>query len=139
MGTDGEQIRVHYLFWDHQWDEWVPRNSPRLAPHGRQTYLVGGLLRVGQRIDVLDLHPAHTKWIESTVVAEDSERVKVRPPLRGALDPGSRSPPPPTHPNHHHQNHHSRLRALPPPTPTPIRARARGGGSDPLPRLCREV
>jgi hypothetical protein len=37
----------------------------------------GGLLRVGQRVEVFDMNPMNSKWCEAWVVDEATDKVKV--------------------------------------------------------------
>jgi hypothetical protein len=34
QGGDNLEVLIRYIAWDHSFDEWVPRNSPRLAERG---------------------------------------------------------------------------------------------------------
>lgn len=29
-----DAVYVHYIFWTSRWDEWIPFQSPRIAPRG---------------------------------------------------------------------------------------------------------
>ncbi|CAN0079975.1 unnamed protein product, partial [Phaeothamnion confervicola] len=47
-------VKISYTFWADRWDEWIPINSPRLAPPGSRTYQEGGDLCVNHRIEIQD-------------------------------------------------------------------------------------
>ncbi len=68
---------VHYTFWESRFDEWIPLNSPRIAPHGTHIFQTGGILRTGQKIDVFDTHPQLFRWLEGKIVDERDTDVKV--------------------------------------------------------------
>ena len=101
---DRDAVFLHYTWWTCQWDEWVKVPSDRLAPHGTKVCecthgvsdvfgvafpltdsvlfppspdLPGGVLRVGQVIEVFDDHPTINKWSEGSVVEESPDQVKV--------------------------------------------------------------
>lgn len=74
MKIDREHRRVFvsYVFWESDFDEWIENMAERLAPMHFHTYREGGILRLGQRIEVLD---ERGDWLESFVVDEKEEEV----------------------------------------------------------------
>jgi len=72
--ADGRGVHITYMYWGDAWNEWVRLDSGRLAPYGTQTYQPGGVLRLGQRIEVLD---TRRKWLEAEVIGEQAGSVKV--------------------------------------------------------------
>jgi hypothetical protein len=69
------RIYISYVYWSSNWDEWIDcDNSGRIAQRGAHTYLSGGVLKVGQRIDILD---TVNKWCEAEVIDEREDAVFV--------------------------------------------------------------
>eukprot|EP00475_Leptophrys_vorax_P032356 TRINITY_DN4980_c0_g1_i3.p1 TRINITY_DN4980_c0_g1~~TRINITY_DN4980_c0_g1_i3.p1 ORF type:complete len:341 (+),score=69.65 TRINITY_DN4980_c0_g1_i3:29-1051(+) len=65
--TQGHQVRIHYIGWNEKWDEWIPRDSPRIAKLESHT----GVKRL-ERIkvgDLIDAQDRQGKWYESVVQA----------------------------------------------------------------------
>ena len=67
-------VFISYLYWDRKYDEWIEDIPNRMAPLHTHTYEVGGRLKIGQRIEVLDERNA---WLESFVIDETDEQVKI--------------------------------------------------------------
>jgi hypothetical protein len=76
---DLDSCVVHYLFWDHSFDEVVPRSqfSNRVRAYGSRTFVERGEIRRHNRIDVLDVHPSRNKWCTGYVVDADERRVLI--------------------------------------------------------------
>ena len=83
-------VFVHYLYWDKKYDAWLRACLPAatrassdvdaksdILRFGEKTYQECSSFTVGQRIDVLDVHPAQNKWTEGEVIAIDGSKVKV--------------------------------------------------------------
>jgi len=68
---------VHYTYWESRFDEWIPFNSPRIAPHGSHIFRTGEVLSTGQKVDVFDTHPKLMRWLEGKVVDDSATQVKV--------------------------------------------------------------
>ena len=68
---------VHYTYWESRFDEWIPFNSPRIAPYGSHIFRTGAKLTTGHKVDVFDTHPKLMKWLEGKIVDESAEQVKV--------------------------------------------------------------
>ena len=45
------RLLVTYTYWSDKWDEWLPAESPRIAPFGSRTYQRGGNPTPGQRVE----------------------------------------------------------------------------------------
>ena len=66
---------MHFHFWSNKWDEWIARDSSRLAPYGAHVHVAGAAPRVGQRVDCRD---SHGKWLRAEVIeSADGGKVKV--------------------------------------------------------------
>lgn len=76
LSPENENVFVAYLYWDSRFDEWVNNVEERLAPLHTHTYTDGGVLKVGQRIEVLD---DTQKWLEAFVIEEREGPAWVRP------------------------------------------------------------
>lgn len=61
------RMYVSYLFWSDNYNEWIEDIPNKTAYLHTHTYVNGGVLRVGQRIEVLD---EKNKWLESFVIEE---------------------------------------------------------------------
>ena len=59
------RLLVTYTYWSDKWDEWLPAESPRIAPFGSRTYQRGGNPTPGQRVEALDETGA---WLEAEVL-----------------------------------------------------------------------
>ncbi|KAH8062724.1 thiol-dependent ubiquitin-specific protease [Aureococcus anophagefferens] len=59
------RLLVTYTYWSDKWDEWLPAESPRIAPFGSRTYQRGGAPTPGQRVEALDETGA---WLEAEVL-----------------------------------------------------------------------
>lgn len=66
------RVFVHYIYWDHKFDEWITNIHERFAPLHAHTYYEGGELKVGQRVEALD---EQNKWLEAFVYEESPNRV----------------------------------------------------------------
>ncbi|KAI9910420.1 hypothetical protein PsorP6_010977 [Peronosclerospora sorghi] len=65
MESTGESVKVHYRSWSSEWDEWLSRMSPRLAPlhtHVADEILVGAYVRGKQ----------YPQWRHARVTACDT-------------------------------------------------------------------
>lgn len=51
--TTMNRVKINYFGWSAEWDEWLPRSSPRLAPDQMKTML-WTKLRIGGRVRVAD-------------------------------------------------------------------------------------
>ncbi len=63
---------VHYTYWDFKFDEWVDNISTRIVAVHTHTYVDGGALKLGQRIEALD---DRNKWLEAFVIEETDTQV----------------------------------------------------------------
>jgi len=88
--SDHYSVLVHYLYWDSKYDAWIRVSHSQISNpddksgaslqclrFGSRTYQEGGTFRVGQRVDLLDIHPAQNKWTEGDVIAVEDSRIKV--------------------------------------------------------------
>jgi hypothetical protein len=73
IDRDGCRAFVTYLYWSSRFDEWVSDIEGRFAPLRAHTYHEGGVLKVGQRIEVMD---EQNKWLESYVIEENETQVR---------------------------------------------------------------
>ena len=71
---ENRRLYVTYLFWSHHWDTWVEDINARCAYLHTYTYAPGGVLRLGQRLDVLD---EMNKWLEAFIIEEAPSEVLV--------------------------------------------------------------
>ncbi|KAH8063289.1 thiol-dependent ubiquitin-specific protease [Aureococcus anophagefferens] len=69
------RLLVTYTYWSDKWDEWLPAESPRIAPFGSRTYQRGGAPTPGQRVEALDETGA---WLEAEVYGDDVHHDVVR-------------------------------------------------------------
>ena len=90
-GDDDENdplcVYIHFIYWGEEFDEYIECSSERLAARGSHTFLghniyadtPGSRLRIGQRVDALDIHPQNNNWITASIVeiSEDESRVKL--------------------------------------------------------------
>lgn len=67
-----QRVFVHYTYWDFKFDEWVDNISNRIVPVHTHTYVDGGELKEGQRIEVLD---DRSKWLEAFIIDENDTQV----------------------------------------------------------------
>ena len=74
VGPSNRSVHITYTYWGDAWNEWLELSSGRLAPYGSRTYQPGGVLRRGQRIEVLD---TVRKWLEAEVIDETPSAAKV--------------------------------------------------------------
>lgn len=76
LKVDRENTRVYisYLFWSDKWNEWIEDINGRTALLHTHTYVEGGVLRLDQRIEVLD---ELNNWLESFVIEEAPAQVKI--------------------------------------------------------------
>ena len=65
-------VYVHYTYWDSKFDEWIPNDRDHIASLHTHTYIDGGMLKVGQRIEVLD---QRMQWLEAFVIEENDHEV----------------------------------------------------------------
>jgi len=72
-----DRVKITYLDWSSKWDEWIERSSKRLARYGSHVFREGSVLKIGQRIEVFDMHPKREVWTTSYVCDVDHVRVKV--------------------------------------------------------------
>jgi hypothetical protein len=72
IDAESRRMYVSFLFWSHHWDLWVGDISARCAYLHTHTYSPGGVLRAGQRLDVLD---EVNKWLEAFVADESPTEV----------------------------------------------------------------
>lgn len=72
------KIFITYLFWSEKFNEWIAVPSERVVPLHTHTYYPGGVLKVGQRIEVLDERRC---WLEAFVI--DEKRIEVQIHYRG--------------------------------------------------------
>jgi hypothetical protein len=70
-----ERVYISYVYWDSRFDEWIDDLPNRLMPVHTHTYKENGILKNGQRIDVLD---ETLKWLESFIVDENEDQVRFR-------------------------------------------------------------
>jgi hypothetical protein len=68
------RVYVKYVYWDSDYDEWVDGISHRLAPKHFHTYIEGGVLKEGQRVEAQD---ERGEWLQAFVIEEQPEKVKV--------------------------------------------------------------
>ena len=97
-GDRGGRIYIHYTYWMAKWDEWIDRDSERLAPAGSRvckspsivppssdeccclnrydclTDMENGVLREGHRIEALD---TYNKWLEASVLKTNATEVLI--------------------------------------------------------------
>jgi OTU domain-containing protein 5 len=71
---DSQRVLVSYLHWSSKWDEYIHLDSERLAPIHTHTYYVGGVLKLGQRLEVQD---ERQNRLEAYVMDETVREVKV--------------------------------------------------------------
>ncbi len=76
-------VRVHYVFWEPKFDEWIDVDSNRVAARGSHVFLghdarTGDAVRVGQRVDAFDIHPAHNKWMQAQIVELDEDQQQLK-------------------------------------------------------------
>jgi hypothetical protein len=69
---EANRVYIGFLHWDSRFDEWVA--CKRLAPIHSHTYVNGGELKQGQRVEVLDKKGV---WCEAFVVEERPTDVNV--------------------------------------------------------------
>ena len=67
-----QKVYVSYVNWDSKYDEWISDIESKVAALNTHTYREGGVLKVGQRIEVLD---TKKKWIQSFVIDATVEQV----------------------------------------------------------------
>lgn len=67
-------IFVSYLYWDNKHDEWITDIEEKTAPLNKHTYIAGGILKVGQRVEALD---EKNKWLHSTLIDASEKQVKI--------------------------------------------------------------
>jgi hypothetical protein len=72
IDRENTRIYVSYLFWSDKWNEWIDDIAGRTALLHSHTYVEGGVLRAGQRIEVLD---EMNNWLESFVIEEGPAQV----------------------------------------------------------------
>lgn len=70
---DNDRVFVSFLYWGRAFDTWVNDVSNKCAYLHTHTYTHGGVLRVGQRLDVLD---ECNKWLEAFVIEERPSEVR---------------------------------------------------------------
>eukprot|EP01040_Poterioochromonas_malhamensis_P020972 gene20972-25189_t len=70
----GGRVYVSYIYWESEYDEWVDNLAVRIAPKHQHTYIEGGRLKLGQRIEAID---ERGEWLQAFVVEEDTDRVCV--------------------------------------------------------------
>jgi hypothetical protein len=74
VDCEKNRIFVSYLYWDQRFDEWINDIPGRVAHLHEHTYTKDGILKVGQRIEVLD---ERNQWLESFVIDENEHEVKI--------------------------------------------------------------
>ena len=80
IDLENRKIFVAFLYWDSRWDIWVSESENRIAPLHRHTYIEGGSLQVGQRIEALD---KTNKWLPSFVIELSEERDEAKVHYKG--------------------------------------------------------
>ena len=85
--TNSLCVYIHFIYWGEEFDEYIECSSERLAARGSHTFLghniyadtPGSRLRIGQRVDALDIHPQNNNRITASIVeiSEDESRVKL--------------------------------------------------------------
>jgi hypothetical protein len=73
ISQEKQAVYVTYLYWDDRFDEWVSDVNTRIAPLHTHTYIAGGVLKVGQRVEALD---ESQKWLECFVIEVEQDRVR---------------------------------------------------------------
>jgi len=68
------RVYITYLYWDNKWNEWVDLDSGRIAPLGTRTYVEGGALQLGMRVECCD---ERRMWLEAEVVEVSNDRAKI--------------------------------------------------------------
>ena len=66
------EVYVHYTYWDSKFDEWRPNDHDNIASLHTHTFIDGGVLKVGQRVEVLD---QRMQWLEAFVIEEKDNEV----------------------------------------------------------------
>ncbi|GAB5358947.1 hypothetical protein AAMO2058_000502600 [Amorphochlora amoebiformis] len=76
-------LRIHYLKWDSNWDEYlsIDKDILRFAPAGKFTKpssnaMVG--MQISDKVMVCPLQPAPRRWVEGLVVKSKGAHLKVR-------------------------------------------------------------
>lgn len=72
LDREGRRAYVTYIYWSSKYDEWITDIEGRFAALHAHTYHEGGVLKVGQRIEVKD---EQNKWLESYVIEENENQV----------------------------------------------------------------
>ena len=67
------EVYVHYTYWDSKFDEWRPNDYDHIASLHTHTFIDGGVLEVGQRVEVLD---HRMQWLEAFVIEENDNEVR---------------------------------------------------------------
>lgn len=76
IDTRNKRIFVTFIYWDNTWDAWISESDNVIAVLHTYTYIEGGNLQLGQRIEALD---RTNKWLHAFVIdiSDEEEQVKV--------------------------------------------------------------
>jgi OTU-like cysteine protease len=80
IDTRNKRIFVTFIYWDNTWDAWISESDNVIAPLHSYTYVEGGKLQVGQRIEALD---KTNKWLHAFVIDISNEKEQVKVHYRG--------------------------------------------------------
>lgn len=74
VDLDAQRVKVHYRGWTAKWDEWLPRDSPRLAPrHSRvrnwRNFAVNDQVQVGFPIP----NKSYPEWWNARVLTVEKD------------------------------------------------------------------
>lgn len=74
VDADGDKVKVHYRGWTTKWDEWLPRDSPRLQPlHSRvrdwRNFAVNDEVQVGFSVPL----KSYPEWWNARVLAVERD------------------------------------------------------------------
>ena len=80
IDIENRRVFVAFLYWDNKWDNWIAESDDEIAPLNTHTYIEGGKLQVGQRIEALD---KTNKWLPSFVIDLSEERDEAKVHYKG--------------------------------------------------------